>query len=126
MARLSMLSLIFVLVLICYASPSLEARKLLSMEKRKVPSLVDNLVLSALPEVTTPPSSPSAKEARKLMSMEKGKVPSLEDNLVLSALPKGTTPPSPNAKGLNGRLFTLHLGHIDRLLQSVPSPGIGH
>ncbi|KAF8409100.1 hypothetical protein HHK36_005173 [Tetracentron sinense] len=73
-------------------------------------------------------------EARKLLISEeinKKKIPSLENTLVLSALPKGTTnPSSPSKKGhsmiLNEKHFTLHLAKFDRILQSVPSPGIGH
>ncbi|KAF8411079.1 hypothetical protein HHK36_003618 [Tetracentron sinense] len=66
-----------------------------------------------------------------LPSFEARKIPSLEGSLILSALPKGTTPPSaPSKKGhamvVNQRLFTQHLRHIDRILQSVPSPGAGH
>ncbi|KAF8413711.1 hypothetical protein HHK36_001703 [Tetracentron sinense] len=71
-------------------------------------------------------------EARKLLSMEtKKKALSLEDSLFLSALPKGTIPPSsPSKKGhamiINEKLFALPLASIDRILRSVPSPGIGH
>ncbi|KAF8391205.1 hypothetical protein HHK36_023507 [Tetracentron sinense] len=126
MARLTIVLLIFLVVSPCFL-PSLDARKLLSMEKKKkFPSLEDSLVLSALPKGTIPPSSPSKKghamlvneklftlhlagtdrilrsvpNARKLLSMENKKFPSLEDSLMLSALPKGTIPPSsPGEKG---------------------------
>ncbi|KAM7498603.1 hypothetical protein LguiA_023017 [Lonicera macranthoides] len=60
--------------------------------------------------------------ARKILKMD--------DNLVL--LPMGTTAPpsSPSAEDLgrvtNQSLFTIHLAKIDRILQSVPSPGAGH
>lgn len=59
------------------------------------------------------------------------KVPSLEASLLLSALPKGYVPPSaPSKKGhemiVNEKLFVLHLASIDRILKSVPSPGVGH
>ena len=57
MARLSMLLPVFVLLIICYYAPSLEARKRLKME--------DNLVL--LPKGTTaPPSSPSAEDLERV------------------------------------------------------------
>ncbi|XP_059630365.1 precursor of CEP14-like [Cornus florida] len=63
MARLSTLGLFcIILVLICYV-PSLEARKLMNIERRRiVPSPEDNLVLTALPKGTAvPSSSPSGK-----------------------------------------------------------------
>ncbi|KAH8511690.1 hypothetical protein H0E87_009022 [Populus deltoides] len=52
-------------------------------------------------------------------------------SLVLSALPKGTVPSSsPSKKGHatldNEQLFARHLASIDRILRSVPSPGVGH
>ncbi|KAK9093103.1 hypothetical protein Syun_028014 [Stephania yunnanensis] len=74
-------------------------------------------------------------EARKLLrSIGENKVmtvPALEDSLVLSALPKSTTPPSaPSKKGhlviIDEKLFAMHLATIDRILRSVPSPGVGH
>ncbi|KAF8391204.1 hypothetical protein HHK36_023506 [Tetracentron sinense] len=80
----------------------------------------------------TVPYGVAVFDARKLLSMEKNKkFPSLEDSLVLSALPKGTIPPSsPSKKGhamlVNEKLFTLHLARVDRILRSVPSPGVGH
>ncbi|KAL7186187.1 hypothetical protein ACSBR2_028023 [Camellia fascicularis] len=62
MARFNMLALVLIVILI-FGAPSLEARKLLSVEEKKVPSqLEDNLVPSALPKGSTaPPSSPSGK-----------------------------------------------------------------
>ncbi|KAI8010625.1 Precursor of CEP14 [Camellia lanceoleosa] len=94
MAFLSKLSLVFFLLICCACAPSLEARKLLTMENKKVPSLEDSLLLSALPTGTIPP------------------------------------PSSPGGKGhsmvINGRVFVLPLPHLDRVLQSVPSPGVGH
>ncbi|GMI91615.1 C-TERMINALLY ENCODED PEPTIDE 14 [Hibiscus trionum] len=73
-------------------------------------------------------------ESRKLLlnTRESNKnVPSLFASLVLSALPKGTVPAStPSKKGHatldNEKLFARHLARIDRILQSVPSPGAGH
>ncbi|XVF25610.1 hypothetical protein REPUB_Repub13aG0226800 [Reevesia pubescens] len=72
-------------------------------------------------------------ESRKLLNtVESNKnAPSLFASLVLSALPKGTVPASaPSKKGHatldNEKLFARHLAGIDRILQSVPSPGAGH
>ncbi|KDO77911.1 hypothetical protein CISIN_1g047704mg [Citrus sinensis] len=76
-------------------------------------------------------------EARKLLNTEKidsssKKVSSLFANLVLSALPKGRVPASSPSRKTHGatldheKLFARHLAGIDRILQSVPSPGIGH
>ncbi|OMO65440.1 hypothetical protein COLO4_31233 [Corchorus olitorius] len=58
-------------------------------------------------------------------------VPSLFTSLFLNALPKGKVPASaPSKKGHatleNEKLFARHLAGIDRILQSVPSPGAGH
>ena len=57
-------------------------------------------------------------------------------SLVLSALPKGTTKrPSTPSKGHSSsttttlgdeKLFARHLAALDRILWSVPSPGVGH
>ncbi|KAL9455876.1 hypothetical protein AB3S75_005162 [Citrus x aurantiifolia] len=82
-------------------------------------------------------SSVPSLEARKLLNTEKidsssKKVSSLFANLVLSALPKGRVPASSPSRKTHGatldheKLFTRHLVGIDRILQSVPSPGIGH
>ncbi|XVF27455.1 hypothetical protein REPUB_Repub14bG0107900 [Reevesia pubescens] len=73
-------------------------------------------------------------ESRKLLKTGESnkKVPSLFASLVLSALPKGTVPAAsaPSKKGHttldNEKLFARHLAGIDRILQSVPSPGAGH
>ncbi|PIA33895.1 hypothetical protein AQUCO_03900033v1 [Aquilegia coerulea] len=73
-------------------------------------------------------------EARKLLGMEikvKDMVSSLEGSLVLSSFAKGKVPPSaPSQKGhlmiVNEKLFTMHFASIDRILRSVPSPGVGH
>ena len=53
MARFIALSLVIIVVLICCA-PSLEARKVLSMEKKILPSLEDSSTFS--------PSAPSGKD----------------------------------------------------------------
>ncbi|KAF5197197.1 hypothetical protein FRX31_013222 [Thalictrum thalictroides] len=69
--------------------------------------------------------------ARKLLDM-KEMVSSLEDSLVLSSFAKGAKvpPSSPSQKGhsmiVNEKLFTMHFASIDRILRSVPSPGVGH
>ncbi|KAJ4703699.1 putative B-cell lymphoma 6 protein [Melia azedarach] len=73
-------------------------------------------------------------EARKLLintESKNVKVPSLFKSLVLSALPKGKVPASAPSKKThatldNEQLFARHLAGIDRILRSVPSPGIGH
>lgn len=56
---------------------------------------------------------------------------SSQASLYLSSLPKGTVPAStPTKKGhstiVNEKLFARHLAAIDRILRSVPSPGVGH
>lgn len=76
----------------------------------------------------------SSSQARKLLvskDEEEKRVPSLVDSLFLSALPKGKVPPSsPTKKGhavvVDQKLIARHLITIDRILQSVPSPGMGH
>ncbi|KAK8495640.1 hypothetical protein V6N13_092857 [Hibiscus sabdariffa] len=75
-------------------------------------------------------------ESRKLLintGENKGNVPPLLASLLLNALPKGTVPAAstPTKKGHSTmlddeKLFARHLGRIDRILQSVPSPGGGH
>ena len=53
-------------------------------------------------------------------------------SLVLSTLPKGKVPSSssPSKKGHatldNEQIFARHLASIDRILRSVPSPGVGN
>ncbi|KAI3741632.1 hypothetical protein L1987_59306 [Smallanthus sonchifolius] len=52
-------------------------------------------------------------------------------SLYLSVLPKGTVPAStPSKKGHSSitdeKLINRHLIAIDRILRSVPSPGVGH
>ncbi|KAG2687938.1 hypothetical protein I3760_09G072300 [Carya illinoinensis] len=76
----------------------------------------------------------SCLEGRKLLDLkqtEKRSVPALRDSLILSALPKGTVPAStPSKKGhavvVDEKLIGRHLISTDRILRSVPSPGIGH
>ncbi|CAN4105646.1 unnamed protein product [Withania somnifera] len=74
----------------------------------------------------------SSTEARKLLnSHEVKKAPSLMDRLYLNALPKGRVPAStPSKKGhsytTDEKRIARHLAAIDRILRSVPSPGVGH
>ncbi|GFQ06984.1 hypothetical protein PHJA_002842500 [Phtheirospermum japonicum] len=61
----------------------------------------------------------------------KKNVPSPADSLYMAALPKGTVPAStPSKKGhaatTDQKLIARHLAAIDRILRSVPSPGVGH
>ncbi|KAK8580582.1 hypothetical protein V6N13_143660 [Hibiscus sabdariffa] len=73
-------------------------------------------------------------ESRKLLNTgesNKNVASNLFASLVLSALPKGTLPGSaPNKKADatldNEKQLASHLARIDRILQSVPSPGAGH
>lgn len=57
--------------------------------------------------------------------------PSRQDSLYLSSLPKGTVPNSaPTKKGhsliVDEKLIARHLAALDRILRSVPSPGVGN
>ncbi|XP_062094505.1 precursor of CEP14-like [Humulus lupulus] len=69
---------------------------------------------------------------RELMKKERVLLSSNKASLFLSALPKGTVPSSaPSKKGhaevVNEKLIGRHLiAQMDRSLQSVPSPGVGH
>ncbi|KAL0305594.1 UNVERIFIED_CONTAM: Precursor of CEP14 [Sesamum radiatum] len=72
---------------------------------------------------------------RKLLMMNvqvNKDVPSLEDRLYLTSLPKGNVPAStPSKKGhgastIDSKLIARHLAAVDRILRSVPSPGVGH
>ncbi|CAI0560843.1 unnamed protein product [Linum tenue] len=78
----------------------------------------------------------SNTEARKLLSTSGGdggggaiSVRALLQSLLLRALPKGT---SPSKKGQstktldNVERFQRHIARMDRILGSVPSPGVGH
>ncbi|OIS98300.1 hypothetical protein A4A49_60877 [Nicotiana attenuata] len=62
----------------------------------------------------------SSTKARNLLNMHELKnISSLKDRLYLTALPKATIPTStPSKKG--------HSETINRILRSVPSPGLGH
>ncbi|XP_062161959.1 precursor of CEP14 [Alnus glutinosa] len=76
----------------------------------------------------------SRLEGRRLLDVKESKkrsVASLGDSLILSALPKGQVPSStPSKKGhaveVEEKLITRHLISVDRILRSVPSPGVGH
>ncbi|CDO96856.1 unnamed protein product [Coffea canephora] len=55
----------------------------------------------------------------------------LDARLYLTSLPKGKVPAStPSKKGhsvtVDEKLVARHLAAIDRILRSVPSPGVGH
>ncbi|KAL0442613.1 UNVERIFIED_CONTAM: Precursor of CEP14 [Sesamum latifolium] len=72
---------------------------------------------------------------RKLLMMNvqvNKDVPSLADRLYLTSLPKGNVPAStPSNKGhgtstIDEKLIARHLAAVDRILRSVPSPGVGH
>ncbi|GLU18054.1 hypothetical protein SLE2022_343760 [Rubroshorea leprosula] len=68
-----------------------------------------------------------SSEARKIkvLSMERIRgVSFLKDGLVQCDLPKGTTPPS--GPSHSGRHAMATGERIDRILGSVPSPGVGH
>ncbi|KAB2043834.1 hypothetical protein ES319_D01G046800v1 [Gossypium barbadense] len=67
-------------------------------------------------------------QSRKLFNGEmKAAVISPKDNLVPSDVPKKPTTDKDSIIADNERLFSVHLGKIDQLLQSaVPSPGAGH
>ncbi|KAI3466762.1 hypothetical protein Pfo_023425 [Paulownia fortunei] len=74
----------------------------------------------------------SSTHGRKLLVNEQhNEVPSLEESLYLAALPKGNVPAStPSKKGHfvtnDEKLIARHLAAVDRILRSVPSPGVGH
>ncbi|KAB2081864.1 hypothetical protein ES319_A05G160000v1 [Gossypium barbadense] len=96
MARFSSLVIIFLVIISASFVPQMESRKLLNAGERN-----EN-------------------------------VPSLFASLMLSALPKGSKVPAsaPSKKDHatldNEKRFARHLARIDRILQSVPSPGAGH
>lgn len=99
MARLSTLALMALLVVFASFVSDSQGRKLLVVEENK-----------------KLPSSPSS---------------SMEESLFLNVLPKGTVPSStPSKKGhaevVDEKLVARHLIAIDRILQSFPSPGVGH
>ncbi|KAL3520080.1 hypothetical protein ACH5RR_018229 [Cinchona calisaya] len=55
----------------------------------------------------------------------------VDEWLYLTSLPKGKVPAStPSNKGhsvtIDEKLIARHLAAIDRILRSVPSPGVGH
>ncbi|XP_041028032.1 precursor of CEP14-like [Juglans microcarpa x Juglans regia] len=78
----------------------------------------------------------SCLEGRRLLNVKqiaKRSIPALGGSLILSALPKGPVPSStPRKKGhavvaVDEKLIIVrHLISIDRILQSIPSPGAGH
>ncbi|XP_015065205.1 precursor of CEP14 [Solanum pennellii] len=73
----------------------------------------------------------SSMEARKLLNSHEAKKVSNLKSLYLNALPKGRVPAStPSKKGhsytTDEKLIARHLAAVDRILRSVPSPGVGH
>uniref|UniRef100_A0A1J3JNU2 Precursor of CEP14 n=1 Tax=Noccaea caerulescens TaxID=107243 RepID=A0A1J3JNU2_NOCCA len=87
-------------------------------------------------------TSPSSVSSRKLLEMkkqenltvreeEKSRMPHVTKTTTLTALPKGKIPTStPSKKGHAAisaeKLRSRQLSTVDRFLQSVPSPGVGH
>ncbi|KAL4310361.1 hypothetical protein GQ457_01G003610 [Hibiscus cannabinus] len=76
--------------------------------------------------------APSFAEARKLMNLQQTETP-LSNNSVVSSVEQGeqTGAVSFGSKDhekadYQERIFAIHLAKIDRILQSVPSPGAGH
>nr|XP_009602867.1 precursor of CEP14-like [Nicotiana tomentosiformis] len=97
MARFEMMLFIALVILFVCTAPCFEARKLLNSKDKK--------------------NTDSAR--------------SREANLLLNALPKGKiSPSSPSKRGhaafVNYKKKQYAGGHVDRNLESVPSPGIGH
>ncbi|KAL7102758.1 hypothetical protein ACP275_08G137900 [Erythranthe tilingii] len=77
----------------------------------------------------------SSTHGRKLLTndVQPNKAPpaTVDERLYMVALPKGTVPKStPSKKGhsatIDEKLVARHLSGVDRILRSVPSPGIGH
>ncbi|KAK9050774.1 hypothetical protein SSX86_030255 [Deinandra increscens subsp. villosa] len=78
----------------------------------------------------------SSTNGRKLLNTPppaKNEEPTLamKMSLYLNVLPKGTVPAStPSKRGHSAitdeKLITRHLIAVDRILRSVPSPGVGH
>ncbi|GAA0144088.1 hypothetical protein LIER_04619 [Lithospermum erythrorhizon] len=77
----------------------------------------------------------SFNDARKLLKVhedfKKENIISSSDKLYFAMLPKGKVPAStPSKKGhamiVNEKLIARHLVAVDRILRSVPSPGVGH
>lgn len=57
-------------------------------------------------------------DARRLLNREDN------DDLVHGTILEGSV--STTTPQLSERLFVLHLASLDRILRSVPSPGVGH
>ncbi|KAH6819887.1 hypothetical protein C2S53_018493 [Perilla frutescens var. hirtella] len=75
----------------------------------------------------------SSTNGRKLLmnSRRRSEIPTVDGSLYLAALPKGSVPASsPSKKGhavtIDEKLIARHLAAVDRILRSVPSPGVGH
>ncbi|XP_010460707.1 PREDICTED: uncharacterized protein LOC104741521 [Camelina sativa] len=96
--------------------------------------IVIAVIVSALP---SPVSSRKLLEIKKQENLtvreeDKSHVPHVTKTSTLTALPKGKIPNSstPSKRGhaevYSGKLRSRHLSTVDRFLQSVPSPGVGH
>ncbi|CAA7402386.1 unnamed protein product [Spirodela intermedia] len=75
--------------------------------------------------------SANSTQARKLLGSPRGDFSSLEGAKVFSALLRASVPPSSPSHGGNvvvvgGRLLADRTSSVDRMLGSVPSPGVGH
>ncbi|RWW19974.1 hypothetical protein GW17_00015941 [Ensete ventricosum] len=69
--------------------------------------------------------APSLRARKLLGEAEERVIRPMEAGLVLNILPRGSTPPSSPSKGGNGVGGTARI-NTERMLGSVPSPGIGH
>ena len=97
MAKSSLISLIFILELVC-SIPAFEARKLLSLEKGEVSTAEDGLDPTSLPKrIPTPHSSSGDDEGHAVVN--------INGRLFTLYLPS-----------IDGRMLT----------ESVPEPGVGH
>jgi|UniRef100_A0A2N9F3V7 hypothetical protein len=71
-----------------------------------------------------------SSDARNILRLSIRDVPTFEHSIVSRALPKGPIPLSSSgekghAMAFNEGLFA-HFAKMDRILESVPSPGVGH
>ncbi|XP_021773595.1 precursor of CEP13-like [Chenopodium quinoa] len=98
MARATAIILAFVLVGLTMFTPHIEAARMMFKETKKIPHFEASLLTNALPKGTILHSAPS----------DKG-----DDEVVLS-----------NMKKLFMTMY--RTSNRDRVLQSVPSPGVGH
>ncbi|KAL1562625.1 hypothetical protein AAHA92_05188 [Salvia divinorum] len=76
-------------------------------------------------------SSTSARKLLLVAERRRSQFSAVDGSLYLAALPKGTVPNSaPTKRGhsntIDEKLIARHLAAVDRILRSVPSPGMGH